>query len=149
MQTETFGDRRNILRGVRTGVFIATAFSLVLTLIRVLVGSSAFDRIGASWLEIVAIYFLCLAVGGGAHGALVPLKRFAVGAAFLGFLFALPMYLGLATILRLGMAKVPPFHVALTIGIILSALVGGSVGLLTWSKDRLQEDAKPTSRPRP
>ncbi|SRR5712692_3707354 len=127
------------------GAFMATLFSLGVTAIRIVVGGAAFERLGASWLMIVGIYYAGLSLGGCAYGALLPLRRFALGAILLGFLLMFPMYAAFAVILGLSFQRVPSVQVALVIGVILSAFVGGAVGLSVWSEDRAKSGNKGAS----
>jgi len=116
---------------------MATAFSLPVMVIWMVVGSTAFERLGASWFAIVGVYYVALPLGGCAYGALLPLKRFALGAMLLGFVLVLPMYAAFAVILGLSLNRLPSIQVALIIGVILSAFVGGAVGLSEWNDERV------------
>ena len=80
-------------------------FSLVVAVQRVLLGPHASVRLGMSWTEIVAIYYVGLALGGCAYGALRPLSQYLPVAILSGVLLVLPVCLSLGVFLGLGLNK--------------------------------------------
>lgn len=135
----------NILSGLKLGLGIATFFSLWVLIVRLLLGAGGFERYGIGWVEVVAVYYLGLSLGGCAYGALLPLRRFALGSALLGFLLVLPMYLGISVALGLALEADRPLKADLVVGTVLAAFVGSVFGLWEWI-DHKKESTEDSAR---
>lgn len=134
---------RDIRSGATVGLVIATCFSVVATVMRMLLGARAFDRIGLSWGLLVLVYFGALGIGGGVYGALLPLRRHIAGAGLLGFMLVFPMYLSLSVLIGLALKLIPTVAVGLVIGALLSAFVGVPLGISLWMDDQKSANAEP------
>lgn len=135
-ETDKLGAWPNVRRGLRMGLALATLFSAGVAVLHLTLGAQAFERFGIGWLTIIAAYYAALPLGGCAYGALLPLKRRALGAMLLGFVLVLPIYACLSVLLGLILKRVPSLQVGLLIGLILAAFVGGGLGLSLWMDDR-------------
>jgi hypothetical protein len=125
---------------------MATAFSLVVAVQRVLVGPHAFLRLGMSWIEIVAIYYVGLSLGGCAYGALRPLSRRYLPIAMLsGVLLVLPVCLALGVFLGLGINKTDNVEVAVTLGAAAAFCIGLPLGIMNWTDEQAQRGDKGAS----
>lgn len=111
------------LLGVIAGIFIATLFSVWAVAVYLVSGGGAFERLGISFGATISIYFAGGIVGGLVVGLIWPLTRWWWGAAVVGVVGALPVYL---------MASVALDGDFLG-GTILAIVVGGIVGLRSWS----------------
>ena len=127
----------SIRLGLRSGLIVATFFSLVVTVQRLLLGPNAFARLGMTWAAIVALYYVAFCLGGCAYGALLPLKPKNLLAAMMsGVLLVLPVYLGFGVFIGLALNKAPTLGVALTAGAVAAVLVGIPVGLRDFGSER-------------
>jgi hypothetical protein len=117
---------------------MATVFSLVVAVQRVLLGPHAFVRLGMSWTEIVAIYYVGLALGGCAYGALRPLSQYLPVAMLSGVLLVLPVCLSLGVFLGLGLNKTDDVEVAVTLGAAAAFLIGAPLGIMNWTDEQAQ-----------
>jgi hypothetical protein len=128
--------RTSIRSGLRTGLVLATLFSLVVTVQRVFMGAAAFARLGMRWEEVIALYYVAFSLGASGYGALLPLRRargFDLPAMMSGVLFVAPMYLGAAVLMS---RLFPSLRVAVTGGIVAALFVGVPLGLFWWDTDR-------------
>jgi len=135
----TPGLRKSIRSGLRYGLTLATLFSLVVTVQRVLLGPGAFVRYGLRWEELVTLYYVAFSLGGVAYGALLPLRRvpgFDLAAMMSGVVFVAPMYLG-AAVLMWPLFQSP--QLAVTVGVFVAFFVGVPLGLYWWDNDRERE----------
>ena len=125
--------KRNLLRGLSFGLFVATGLGLWVTFLRVTLGTGPFDDSGVPYALTVLLYFVGCAVGGTLLGALLPLRRWALGSMLLGVLFTLPVY---ATFL-LAHSGLDSFHRGWKLaGLLVGTLiVGGGLGLWVWSEE--------------
>lgn len=69
----------NVRRGLALGLMIATGLSLWITLLRLAFGNGVFEARGLDCWRTVLRYFLGFSVGGVMLGALMPLRRWALG----------------------------------------------------------------------
>src|SRR2546426_11024828 len=120
-----------IREGLKIGLFIATCYSVVVLLSRLLLGPGAFHRFGISWLAIIAVYYVALPIGGLAFGALSPYRLNPVGAMARGFLFVLPVYVAFTTLIGLGVGQLP-VKAGLLLGLVIAAFAGSTLGLWIW-----------------
>jgi hypothetical protein len=125
---------------------MATVFSLVVALQRVILGPRAFVRLGMSWTEIVAIYYVGLALGGCAYGALRPLSHYLPVAMLSGVLLVLPVCVALGVIIGLGLNKADNVQDAVTLGAAAAFLVGLPLGIMYWTDEQAQKGDQSTSR---
>ena len=116
--------RSSALRGAFVGVVVATGFSLWVTFGRLLDGKNRFDALGVSWIQAVLLYYASLPLGGTIVGLLLPLHRWLVGCALLGFVGVLPLYLAVASITKNGPVQSEDLMLAGFIAIV----VGGGGG---------------------
>src|SRR2546422_574187 len=83
----------NTLRGLGLGLFLATAFSVWITLLRARNGDSPFDRVGTPFWTTVLFYYTGFSIGGLLAGSLWSLlERWAIGWVIMGCLFVAPVY---------------------------------------------------------
>jgi len=123
----------SIRKGLKSGLAVATFFTLLVTAQRILLGPHAFERVGMSWLEIVGVYYVAFSVGGCAYGALLPFKRrYIVAAMMAGILLVLPLYLAMGFLIGVGLNKAPSVGVAVAVGVVAALLVGIPLGLRDW-----------------
>jgi len=128
--------RDSLRSGLRSGLALATLFSLLVTVERLLLGPGAFARVGMPWEELVTLYFVTFSLGGLAYGALLPLRRpggLDLAAMASGVLFVTPMYLGCAVLMS---PLFPSVQVALGVGAFVAFFVGIPVGLTRWDNDK-------------
>lgn len=126
---------KNAFLGLGVGLFIATGFTLWVTLIRVTRGTAPFDATHASYSRTVLFYYVGLSIGGTIAGALWSLLlRWAVGWMVMGFLLVAPGYALFMINNREGLARWPGWTL---VGTFVGAfVVGGGVGLQQWSESR-------------
>jgi hypothetical protein len=119
---------------------MAGLFSLLLVPALLTSGNRPLPRYGLTPLEIVAVYFLAGALGGGLIAVLYPIRRWFLGAFALGVFGALPAYLGAGLLMRSG----EPWSEAWIIGGICAFLVGGGLGTQISSESH----SRPVPSPR-
>ena len=130
------GFRDGIKSGVRYGLKLATLFSLIATVERVLLGPRAFANLGMGWIEIVILYYVAFALGGCGYGALLPLRRWEgldPAAMMSGVLLVAPGYFGFALLLAPQFGSIPS---AFGTAGFVTLLVGPVAGLWRWDYDR-------------
>ena len=126
--------RKNLLVGVALGLFIATGFSVFITIERVAMGTEPFERHSVTYSQLVAIYYIGFLVGGSLVGLLLPLRRWLLGQMFLGFVLLLPAY-GAVVVQSAPRAEwFTRFNVVFTLAV--SILGGGVIGIWSWFGDR-------------
>lgn len=125
--------KRNLLVGLSLGLFMAAGLSLWITFLRVTLGTAPFDEIGVPYTVTVLLYMIGFGIGGILIGALLPLRRWALGSMLLGMLFTFPVY---ATFL-LAHSGLDGFHRGWKLaGLLIGTLiVGGGLGLWVWSEE--------------
>jgi len=116
------------------GLCLAIVYSISVTLQRVFLGPEFLTRMGLSWGSLIALYFVALPVGGILAGLLYRfLWRSLLGAAVLGAIGALPLYLGASLLVAHGSSM---WSSIVTGGTVLgTVVVGGGVGMVLWSDD--------------
>jgi hypothetical protein len=124
---------RDILKGAKFGLAVATALSLWAVVLRVTLGPAAFAETGFTLRFVVMVYYGASAIGGGALGALLPLRRSALGACLIGVVFVLPFY---AAFFLAYPFTISPKTWWIGIGVVMSLVVGGGLGLWVWSSER-------------
>lgn len=124
MKREGRSFRPDVLFGIICGLAMAALTSLVALAIFVLQGPGAFERLGVSLWEAIALYLLAGVVGGAIFGLLRPVANTRGGSIFVGILVAVPAFAGVGIL-------VDDFHVLRALG--NAALVGGIVGYGLWS----------------
>ena len=120
-----------IRKFVRVGLYMATAFSLLLVPLALLVGNRPLTRYGLTPLQIAAVYFLAGIVGGVVVALVYPINRWFLGAFVLGSLALAPVYVGFSLLLR---SSDDPPSLPWALGGTLALLVGGGVGTQIWSE---------------
>src|SRR5947199_9661830 len=123
-----------IREGVNIRLFIATCYSVIVLLSRLVLGPGAFRRFGISWLTIIAVYYLAFSIGGLAFGALSRYRLNPVGAMARGFHFVLPVYVAFTTLIGLGVGQLP-LKAGLLLGLVIAAFAGSTLGLWMWVHD--------------
>jgi|SRR6185312_3459881 len=113
---------------------MASGLSAWVTLVRLTLGHDAFALNDLSYGRTVCFYFVGFGVGGIALGPLLPLRKWALGSMFLGFIFVLPVY---ATFIMLRAAPADRFSSWNILGTLFGSLVtGGIVGFWVWSDQK-------------
>ena len=114
------------------GVVVGLIYSAVAVLIYVLSGPAQFQEEGIRVIDLAKVYIGGFSMAGAIAGLLLPLGRWAVGAALIGFLAALPAVTMIAITLW-GW----PFtrHTIYTIGV-ASLVFGPTFGLMMWRDAR-------------
>jgi amino acid transporter len=103
---------------------MATVTSVVAVVIYAVRGPDTFARLGVTLASTVSLYLIAGVVGGALVGVLLPVTVWRWGAAAVGILAAVPLYVGVAVVL--GQSD-------LLSGLIAAVLVGGVVGYGLWS----------------
>jgi hypothetical protein len=103
---------------------MATVTSLVAVAIYAIRGPDTFARLGVTLTSTVSLYLIAGVIGGALVGTLLPMTVWRWGAAVVGILAAVPLYVGVAVLL--GQSDV--FS-----GLVAAVLVGGVVGYGLWS----------------
>ena len=125
---------RNLRSGVILGVCIATGLSVWVTLIRLGGGTGPLEERGTPYARTIVLYYVGCVFGGVLLGALLPLRRWALGSVLLGILFVLPIYSTFAFSRSLQSDSESPWRIPGVM--IVSMLVGGILGLYAWSLER-------------
>lgn len=121
----------NVLLGLGLGVGVATGFSAWATVVRLRAGLAAFSKPGAaSYPHVVLFYYFGCAIGGMLIGAFAPLRRWLLGAMFLGFLFVVPIYACFFLVDQSPGQLISSDNVGITL--IVSVLGGSAAGVLYW-----------------
>lgn len=120
----------NVLRGLSVGLFVATGLSAWVTFLRLWQGTAPFDRAGTPYGVTVLVYYFAFSLGGVVVGALLPLRRWALGSMLLGMLFVGPVYASFMLIDPLPQDRFVNWNLFAT----LTATVvgGGLLGLWVW-----------------
>jgi hypothetical protein len=135
MQSGMKAGSTNVLRGLGIGLFLATAFSAWITLLRVAYGTSPFDRTGTPYWRTVLFYYAGFCMGGLLAGSLWSLlRRWTVGWVIMGFVFIAPVYAMFGIVNRPAAERFSAWHIWGTI--LGGAVVGGLAGLRSWSLNR-------------
>jgi FtsH-binding integral membrane protein len=129
---------RTAIRGLGVGLLVATGLSAWATFLRVWQGVAPFDRLSTPYARTVAVYYVGFGVGGAMLGALLPLRRWALGSMLLGVLFVAPVYAGFVFL------HPPTTGLSLSWKILgtlaASVIVGGGLGLWVWSNEQRGRD---------
>ncbi len=125
--------RGNLARGLALGLFIATGLTVWITFLRVTQGTAPFEHAGTPYGRTVLLYYAGFVVGGTVLGALLPLRRWALGSMLLGFLFVLPVYASFVVLDATPAERFSSWNVLGTL--IASIVVGGGLGLWVWSNE--------------
>jgi len=125
--------RNNLLKGIALGLFVATGFSLRVSFLRLTVGTSPFDRLNTTYLATVELYYCGGLIGGTLIGLFLPVRRWLLGAAFLGMLGVFPLYFGVA-VTTSGAASAFTID-NLAMSSVLAFFVGGAVGIWSWLRE--------------
>ncbi len=129
-----YTEYRNILRGAGLGVFIASGLSAWATVLRLSQGTAPFERAGTPYAQTVLLYFVGFSFGGAILGALLPLRRWALGSMLLGFFFVAPVYASFVFLDASPHGRFSSWNVIGTLA--ASTIVGGGVGLWVWSNEQ-------------
>lgn len=114
------------------GIAVALLFSAWATAYYVLRPTATADHLRVGLAELILVYLLAGVIGGVMFGMAVPLHRWRAGSALLGFLTALPLYLGASLVV----IPQPEWIRAMITGVLLAALIGAPVGYLAWNDQR-------------
>ena len=143
MKSDRLGSWENVRSGLRTGLVIATGFSIWATVVRLAVGPRAFEHFGVAWEEIVVVYYLAFSVGGSVYGALLPLKRHVAGAVVLGFFLMCPMYLGASVLFHITQNQSGSWGEDLALAVVLGVIAGIMLGI--WFTMSETTDTEPSA----
>jgi hypothetical protein len=117
----------NVVDGVKLGLMFAAAFSVIASVVFILTGGSAFDRSVATLTRVIAAYVAGGIISGALFGILRPLARWAIGAAMLGIIVAVPAYAGMRFAINgFGLWTMEDTAAVL----VLSSLIGGASGVM-------------------
>jgi hypothetical protein len=131
MQPMTLGTRAR--RGFLIGFGVAILWSTWATVGRVSMGSAGYASANGPWLHAVLTYLAVLPLVGAVVGLLSRFYRYAWGAAFLGFLAVFSVVVAFGLSVPIGnMSRVT----LLLAQALVSAVIGGGVGLQRWSVRR-------------
>ena len=128
--------QHNVRWGVKIGLRIGSLFAAWVVVMRLVMGSAFFERLGVPWFVLAGAYLTAAGAGGGAYGALRGLQRWAMGSILLGFLLVFPTYAAIAFLLSSDPDPRVHFHHSLRDGAILGAIVGSVVGLYLWVDEK-------------
>jgi MFS family permease len=127
VDTNTIRSKSHPVLGCFLGI-LCGLFPLLLPLISfVFRGPAVLERLGISFLDLVALYLVGGAVGGTLVGFILPLTRWRWGAVFAGILAALPLYWGAGIFL----GNLDPYG-----DTFLAIVIGGAVGFSWWEPVR-------------
>jgi hypothetical protein len=128
--------QHNVRWGVKIGLRIGSLFAAWVVVLRFLMGSAFFERLGVPWFVLAGAYLTAGGAGGGAYGALRPLQRSAIGSILSGFVLVFPTYVAIAFLLSSDPDPRVHFHNSCRDGAILGAIVGSVLGLFLWVDER-------------
>jgi hypothetical protein len=111
--------RPQIILGIVLGIAAALLTSVVAIVQYVVTNGAAFAQHGTTLWGVLRLYIAAGLLGGLLFGLLLPVARWRWGAALLGAIAMMPLYLGAAVLLG---------HEDLYSGLIAALLVGGIVG---------------------
>ena len=94
----------NLRWGVAAGLFFAALYSLYVTLLYLIRGPDPFDANETTLGQVIAVYFAGGIAGGAIVGVLRPLAKWRIGAAVVGVVAAVPVFLGIALSLEGGLS---------------------------------------------
>jgi hypothetical protein len=122
----------NVKWGAGYGAAFAVAYTLFVCVVALVGGTAPFREDGVSLGQIVGLYFVSGILVGGVVGIMRPLTGRRLGAAFVGFVAALPLFAVMLTTQR---------HDPLAWGrsdylfiVIMAAVAGPPAGLILWSQ---------------
>ena len=118
---------KNIVDGIKFGLMFAGAFSVIAIVLFVLSGGSALDRSLTTLARVIGAYAVGGVASGAVFGLLRPLARWAVGAAVLGIIVAVPTYAGMRFAVN-GFTRWTAQDTSDVL--VLSSLVGGLAGVM-------------------
>ena len=124
--------RTNVLWGARLGLAVGAVFSAWALAVFVLSAGQAMRDNGTTLPAVLAAYLAGGPVAGGVMGALRPLARWAAGAAVVGFVTAIPVFVAI----RLAVDGTKPAEAGELLGVIFFGIVGGALGVVFWSRHR-------------
>jgi hypothetical protein len=84
-----------VLKGMAWGLGMAMLYSAYAIVLATVSGPEPFDKLGVTLETVVMTYLLGGVVAGAIVGALLPLRRTAVGRSFVGFVAAVPVFIGI------------------------------------------------------
>ena len=122
----------NVLWEVLWGIGYAVFFSLIVLVIYLFRGTRAFDGYGTTLGAVLLAYFAGDLVGGTVLGLLRPLNRWKCGAAFVGFVVALPVYAGIIVTFSGWFSSWGEREVFAAVGCALA--VGPALGVKLWNE---------------
>lgn len=125
---------RNLRSGIVLGLYIATGLSLWATLIRLIGGLGPFEATGTPYGRTIVLYYVGCVLGGSLLGALLPLRRWALGSMLLGILFVMPIYGTFAFVRASQSDQEAPWRI--TGLLVASILAGGVLGFYAWSHEQ-------------
>lgn len=120
----------NIMRGLGVGLFVATGLSVWITFLRLWQGTAPFDRAGTQYGVTVVVYYVAFSLGGIVVGALLPLRRWALGSMLLGMLFVGPVYASFVFLDASPQDRFSRWNVFVTLA--ATVIGGGLLGLWMW-----------------
>jgi hypothetical protein len=122
----------NIRQGVSQGLFFALAYSAFVTVVYLLGGRAAFERVGLTYIETVGLYFGAGVFAGLLGGALKPLGRWLIGGIIVGFVVAWPIVF----FVMLGVFPPGEEHLMVPSSIAGAAILGPGYAIISWFQER-------------
>jgi hypothetical protein len=117
----------NIVDGIKIGLMFTVVFSVMAVVVFVISGGTVFDRSFSTLGLVIAAYLVGGIASGALFGLLRPLARWAVGAAILGVVAAMPAYAAM----RFAVDGFTPWTADDTSTVlVLSSIIGGLGGLV-------------------
>jgi hypothetical protein len=114
---------------VGVGLTMAAVYSVIASLVWIGNDGVLFESDDVSLFEVIGLYLASGLIGGALCGLLLPIARWRLGAVLLGVIVALPIYGGAAVLLDNDRITTSG---KVILALIVSALVGGGVGLWRW-----------------
>jgi RsiW-degrading membrane proteinase PrsW (M82 family) len=124
---------RNVLWGVKAGLFFASFYSLFVLLLYAFRGEEPSESKGVSLLAVVVTYFIGGVLGGAIVGLLRPFTRERWGAIVVGMIAALPVVLGFSFAMY---GSIATWEGSTWGGTLLTTVVLGTIGALAWWEPR-------------
>jgi len=126
--------RRDIRWGLNWGLWIATAFSILVIALAGFRGSADYPKLGLTTPAIVALYYALAIVGGSVLGLLRPFSRSKFGGFIVGSIIGTLVYAGAGLAIKGADLLIVP--VALILGVAIGGTFGyQSVKTKGWRRD--------------
>lgn len=115
---------RRVIDGVQIGLMFAAAYAVIAIVLFVLSKGAALDHSFSVLGRVIAVYVAAGIVGGAIFGLLQPIVQWAIGAAVLGTIVAIPAYVGM----RIAVHGLAAWTRGDTSDVLVLSLLLGSIG---------------------